>query len=135
MHLQALSGCPAPRKESNNFTPVLDGWLQEERLNLFALEVLYIAFTITTSGKDSHLHSALSLNGAENYSSDRGPISPWGSTLPSALYQLLLVRLPASSWVEWFFYSAPTLGLQARKTLSASQEEHMEHLPGHSNVL
>lgn len=83
--LYSLLGTPDQQADGRHFLPLLSEWLREPTINLFGLELLYIVFMLTTSGH-SHLNLATS-----SQTTTTKEFSPWGSTIPCALYQLSLV--------------------------------------------
>jgi hypothetical protein len=94
--LHALMGVPTPTMHDPGgyFLPLLSVWLQEPTINLFGLELLYIAFMLSTSG-----NADANLNPTSEDSGISSAFTPWGSTIPSALYQLSLVSHLISSVV------------------------------------
>ena len=80
-------------KSGRLFMPFLSAYLNEPEISLHTIELIYVAFIVTTSrNSESNLRSKLPENRAN------GPFSPWGCTLPASLYQLLLVSLMSLSY-------------------------------------
>ncbi|PRP84325.1 hypothetical protein PROFUN_07626 [Planoprotostelium fungivorum] len=85
MRLHSLMGTPkksVQEKTGGHFTPLLHQWLKEPTINLFGLELLYVSFVTSTSA-----------NADSNFGDSSDAVfTPWGNTIPAALYRLDLLK-------------------------------------------
>lgn len=79
---------PGASSSNNFFGPMLCQWLQQPKITLFTLELLFVAFLASTSITTDPNSNVSQNNGDQPPST----FSPWGYTLPSTLCQLVLVK-------------------------------------------
>jgi len=95
-----LLGMP-PHQATSSFLPLILGWIQQGEVNLFALEILYVAFMKSASLiVETNVHNTSNNSQIQNQapSTEIEPSqlldasTPWGCNVPSVLYQLRLLQ-------------------------------------------